>query len=199
MYKGFKLIYWYLSFTAYICSHLDFRASLRRTPVHIPAQRWVNFDFIGSCCGLCPTWSWKSPRTKTTQPLWPSCSNVYIPVVADRMILIHIFLLINLILQFCPIGHSWAQKRKTNFCEIDIEKISSKRHHYSAILHIPFILLSLSLGHLLSLLSFLIYLAIFFYLLLITGNWFHPSLPQPTVLYLMYIKLLCTLFSVDAM
>lgn len=118
----------------------------------------------------------------------------------DRcVILIHIFLLINLILQFCPIGHSWAQKRKTNFCEIDTEKISSKRHHYSAILHISFILLSLSLGHLLSLLSFLIYLAIFFYLFLITGNWFHPSLPQPTVLCLMHIKLLCTLFSVDAM
>lgn len=110
------------------------------------------------------------------------------------VILIQIFLLTNLILQFCPVGHSWAQKRKTNFCEIDIEKTSSKRHHCSAILHIPFILLSLSLGHLLSLLSFLIYLTLFFSLLLITENWFHLSLPQPTVLYLMYIKLLCTLF-----
>lgn len=38
------------------------------------------------------------------------------------VILIQIFLLTNLILQFCPVGRSWAQKRKTNFCEIDIEK-----------------------------------------------------------------------------
>lgn len=70
---------------AYMCNHLDFRALLRRSPVHAPAQRWVNFEFMGSCCGLCPTWSWKSPGIETTQPLWTSCSNGCIPVVADRM------------------------------------------------------------------------------------------------------------------
>lgn len=68
-----------------MCNHLDFRALLVRIPLHTPAQRWVNFDFMGSCCGLCPTWSWKSPRIETIQPLWTSCSNGCIPVAADRM------------------------------------------------------------------------------------------------------------------
>lgn len=74
MYKGFKLIHWYLRFIACIPCCLDFRALLVRTLIHTPAQSWVNIDFIDGC-GICPTCSWKSPGVETTLPLRSMCSS----------------------------------------------------------------------------------------------------------------------------
>lgn len=111
------------------------------------------------------------------------------------VILIQIFLLTNLILQFCPTGHSWAQKRKNNFCEIDIEKNVFKKTSLFCHFTYPFYFMEFIFRPVLVTFNIIIFSNLLsFSLLLITEDWFHPSLPQPTVLYLVCIKLLCTLF-----